>query len=76
MERADRIGENKMTMLDADLSRLEAILASQVEGAPLDQHALEASKLFNVPLDKVTAEQRLTAKSRNFAKLYGVNFDG
>ncbi|MEK7617059.1 MAG: DNA polymerase [Patescibacteria group bacterium] len=37
----------------------------------LDIHAATASKIFKVPLDKVTKEQRNVAKTMNFATLYG-----
>lgn len=35
-----------------------------------DIHKLVASKIFNVPYDEVTDEQRLVAKTRNFRALY------
>lgn len=37
----------------------------------LDIHLLTASKIFKVPLDKVTREQRGVGKTMNFATLYG-----
>jgi DNA polymerase-1 len=38
-----------------------------------DVHAATASKVFNVPLDKVTSEQRRFAKVVNFGVLYGMS---
>lgn len=35
-----------------------------------DYHLESASKIFGVPLDKVTPEQRKMAKSYNFARMY------
>jgi DNA polymerase-1 len=41
-----------------------------------DIHKSTASKVFNVPLDKVTKEQRSRAKTVNFGIIYGVSSFG
>ena len=41
-----------------------------------DIHASTASKVFNVPLDEVTREQRSNAKTVNFGIIYGVSAFG
>ena len=41
-----------------------------------DIHASTASKVFNVPLDQVTREQRSNAKTVNFGIIYGVSAFG
>lgn len=71
--------ENKFLM-SADYSQVELrILAhtSQDEHlieafcSNIDVHALTASKLFGVPVDKVTKEMRYKAKAVNFGIIYG-----
>lgn len=37
---------------------------------PLDLHTKTAAEMFNVPYDKVTKEQRATAKAYNMRVLY------
>ncbi len=37
----------------------------------LDIHAATASKIFKVPIDKVSKQQRMVGKTMNFATLYG-----
>jgi len=41
-----------------------------------DIHAATASRVFNIPLDKVTREQRSNAKTVNFGIIYGVSAFG
>jgi len=41
-----------------------------------DIHASTASKVFNVPIDQVTREQRSNAKTVNFGIIYGVSAFG
>ncbi|MGY8915449.1 MAG: DNA polymerase, partial [Flavobacteriales bacterium] len=41
-----------------------------------DIHASTASKVFNIPLDDVTREQRSNAKTVNFGIIYGVSAFG
>lgn len=41
-----------------------------------DIHAITASKIYHVPLDEVTPEQRRRAKTANFGILYGISAFG
>ena len=42
----------------------------------LDVHAATASKIFGIPLDEVTADQRRIAKTANFGIMYGISSFG
>ena len=72
-------------LLAADYSQVELrILAHIVKEEPLldafrqgqDIHAVTASRLFDVPLDQVSYEQRGLGKTINFATIYGVSAFG
>ncbi len=72
-------------LLAADYSQVELrILAHIVREEPLldafrqgqDIHAVTASRLFDVPLDQVSYEQRGLGKTINFATIYGVSAFG
>ena len=41
-----------------------------------DVHAMTAAKIFGVPLDEVTADQRRIAKTANFGIMYGISSFG
>ena len=41
-----------------------------------DVHAITASKIFNIPLEEVTADQRRIAKTANFGIMYGISSFG
>ncbi|MFT7407931.1 MAG: DNA polymerase-1, partial [Flavobacteriaceae bacterium] len=58
----------------AALSEEDNMLAAFRQGA--DIHAATASKVFGVPLDAVTREQRSHAKTVNFGIIYGVSAFG
>lgn len=60
--------------LIAALSQDEVMVNSFLNGE--DIHASTAAKVFNVPLDKVTREQRGDAKAVNFGIIYGVSAFG
>ena len=60
--------------LIAELSGDEAMKTSFLKGE--DIHKSTASKVFNVPLDEVTREQRSHAKTVNFGIIYGVSAFG
>jgi DNA polymerase I len=73
------------TLLAADYSQIELriIAALSVEDNMInafkngeDIHNSTASKVFNVPLNKVTREQRSNAKTVNFGIIYGVSAFG
>ncbi|MFZ1684307.1 MAG: DNA polymerase I [Candidatus Zixiibacteriota bacterium] len=72
-------------LLAADYSQIELrILAHYSQDAALidafhkgqDIHSRTAAEVFDVPLDQVTSEQRRTAKTCNFAIIYGVTAFG
>lgn len=67
-------------LLAADYSQIELrILAHIVDDSGLkvafqqgvDVHTAAAAKIFNIPLDQITKEQRMVGKTVNFATLYG-----
>lgn len=73
------------TLLAADYSQIELriIAALSQEDTMIeafkngeDIHASTASKVFNVPLEEVTREQRSNAKTVNFGIIYGVSAFG
>jgi len=72
-------------LLAADYSQIELrIIAALSEETTMidafkngeDIHASTAAKVFNVPLDEVTREQRSNAKTVNFGIIYGVSAFG
>mgnify|MGYP001561765309 CR=1 FL=1 len=69
------------TLISVDYSQIELRVLATVTKDPalleafakdLDIHQLTASKVFNVPLEKVTKEQRNLAKTLNFGVIYGM----
>lgn len=80
------IARNKdYTLIDADYSQIELRLIAEMSGDKVmkqsfengeDIHKSTASKIFNVPLNKVTREQRNQAKTVNFGIIYGVSAFG
>ena len=58
----------------AALSKEETMISAFKNGE--DIHASTASKVFNVPLNEVTREQRGNAKTVNFGIIYGVSAFG
>ncbi|GAA4800363.1 DNA polymerase I [Litoribaculum gwangyangense] len=73
------------TLLSADYSQIELriIAALSKEETMInafkhgeDIHASTASKVFNVPIENVTREQRSNAKTVNFGIIYGVSAFG
>jgi len=67
-------------LLGADYSQIELRIMAHLADDPglkkafkegVDIHALTASKIFKVPIDKVTKQQRMVGKTMNFATLYG-----
>lgn len=77
--------DDNYILLAADYSQIELrIIASLSEETTMieafkngeDIHASTASKVFNVPLDEVTRDQRGNAKTVNFGIIYGVSAFG
>lgn len=73
------------SFVDADYSQIELrVLASMAEDEKLiesyksgkDIHAITASQVFGVPLDKVTPNLRRNAKAVNFGVVYGISAFG
>ena len=67
-------------LLAADYSQIELRIMAHLADDPnlkrafeqgLDIHTATAAKIFKVPVDKVTKEQRMVGKTMNFATLYG-----
>lgn len=72
-------------LISADYSQIELRIIAHLSGDEamkeafrqgLDIHAATASRIFNIPLDQVTKEQRRTAKSVNFGIVYGISAYG
>lgn len=74
------IASKGKVLLAADYSQIELRIMAHLADDPglkkafqehQDVHALTASKIFNVPLEEVTKQQRMVGKTMNFATLYG-----
>jgi DNA polymerase-1 len=72
-------------LLAADYSQIELRLIAELSGDAVmkksflngeDIHRATAAKVFDVPLDEVTREQRSNAKTVNFGIIYGVSAFG
>jgi len=59
-----------MAHLSCDTHLIEAFRNGQ------DVHAMTASKIFGIPLEEVTADQRRIAKTANFGIMYGISSFG
>jgi DNA polymerase-1 len=77
--------DENYTLMAADYSQIELriIAALSEEDAMIqafsngeDIHASTAARVFNVPIDEVTREQRSNAKTVNFGIIYGVSAFG
>ena len=73
------------TLLAADYSQIELRIIAHLSGDPAmvndfnmghDIHAATAAKVFHVPMDQVTKEQRSRAKAVNFGIIYGMSAFG
>ena len=73
------------TLLAADYSQIELRIIAHLSGDPAmvsdfnlghDIHAATASKVFHVPMEQVTKEQRSRAKAVNFGIIYGMSAFG
>ena len=77
--------DENYTLLSADYSQIELRIIAALCGEENmikafqnheDIHKSTAAKVFNVPLDEVTKEQRSHAKTVNFGIIYGVSAFG
>ena len=77
--------DENYVLLSADYSQIELRIIAAVSGEDTmikafqnneDIHKTTAAKVFNVPLDEVTKEQRSHAKTVNFGIMYGVSAFG
>jgi DNA polymerase-1 len=59
-----------MAHLSHDSHLVEAFLQNQ------DVHAATAAKIFHIPIEKVSKEQRRQAKTANFGIIYGITVHG
>ena len=76
---------SQYTLLAADYSQIELRIIAHLSGDPAmvndfnlghDIHAATAAKVFHVPMDQVTKEQRSRAKAVNFGIIYGMSAFG
>jgi DNA polymerase-1 len=76
---------DEFVLLSADYSQIELRIIAALSGEENmikafqnneDIHRSTAAKVFNVPLDEVTKEQRSNAKTVNFGIIYGVSAFG
>ena len=79
------IPDDGCMFLSADYSQIELRLMAHFSQDPhlveafrsgQDIHAATAAKIFNVPIDQVTKEQRRQAKTANFGIIYGISAFG
>ncbi|MCO6175118.1 DNA polymerase I [Flavobacterium sp. NRK F10] len=77
--------DENYTLVDADYSQIELRIIAALSGEENmikafqnheDIHKSTAAKVFNVPLEEVTKEQRSNAKTVNFGIIYGVSAFG
>ena len=76
---------SQYTLLAADYSQIELRIIAHLSQDPAmvadfnlghDIHAATAAKVFHVPMDQVTKEQRSRAKAVNFGIIYGMSAFG
>ena len=77
--------DENYTLVSADYSQIELRIIAALSGEENmikafqnneDIHKSSAAKVFNVPLDEVTKEQRSNAQTVNFGLIYGVSAFG
>jgi DNA polymerase-1 len=77
--------DKNYTLVAADYSQIELRLIAEMSGDKImkksfingeDIHKATAARIFNVPLNEVTREQRSQAKTVNFGIIYGVSAFG
>lgn len=79
------IPDDGCLFLSADYSQIELRLMAHFSQDPhlveafrsgQDIHAATAAKIFNIPIEKVTKDQRRQAKTANFGIIYGISAFG
>ena len=79
------IPDDGCIFFSADYSQIELRIMAHLSGDPHmieafqkgpDIHAATASKIYKVPLEEVTREQRSKAKTANFGIIYGISVFG
>ena len=79
------IPDEGCVFLSADYSQIELRLMAHFSQDPhlveafrsgQDIHAATAAKIFNVPIEQVTKDQRRQAKTANFGIIYGISAFG
>jgi DNA polymerase-1 len=79
------IPKKDFVFIDSDYSQIELRILASMSGdenlihsyeASDDVHAITASKVFNIPLEKVTPDLRRRAKAVNFGVVYGISAYG
>ena len=79
------IPDDDCLFLSADYSQIELRLMAHFSQDPhlveafrsgQDVHAATAAKIFNVPIEQVTKDQRRQAKTANFGIIYGISAFG
>lgn len=79
------IPESGYVFIDADYSQIELRLLAHMSqdaglieayGTDADIHRITASKVFHIPFEEVTPEQRRDAKAVNFGLVYGISSFG
>lgn len=79
------IPDQGCVMLSADYSQIELRLLAALSNDPelteafregLDIHRATAAKIYHVPFDEVTDDQRRKAKTANFGTVYGISAFG
>lgn len=72
-------------IISADYSQIELRIMAHISGDPtllrafennLDIHKATASEVLSIPLEKITAEERRSAKAINFGLIYGMSAFG
>ncbi len=74
--------DDNYLLLDADYSQIELRVLAHISQDPglleafekdQDVHTMTASKVFGVPFEEVTSQQRSSAKAVNFGIVYGIS---